>query len=54
LGHFGPRNRKPRVFKRFSPVRLVLAGSTGTVIASLERPTLLDRWRATKPLATYA
>jgi hypothetical protein len=42
------------VFKRLSPVRLVLAGPTHTIVADLRRPTLLDRWRATKPLAAYA
>jgi len=42
------------IFKRLEPVRLVLGGPKGTIVANLKRPSLLDRFRGTKPLTAYA
>jgi hypothetical protein len=40
--------------ERFGPVRLVLAGPSTSLVATLKRPSLFGRLRSAKPLATYA
>jgi len=39
---------------RLAPVRLVLSGANGSLVATLKRPSLLARLRSVKPLAAYA